>query len=174
MTAFEPCRAKLLADLCRPQGIAALETFLRPMVSAIVILFHRGHSRWEHNPGLLQRGEYVDVRRKPIRLIERADANKAQGIACSGVVAPEGDMALRTARYFLTLAAVRRRVHDFDFALQQAHSVSFDERIKRERRSGFSLTPAAMTTVNEHRLARHPITHAGTCAAAIQRKNIVR
>jgi len=123
---------------------------------------------------LLRRGEYVDVRRKPIRLVERADANKPQSIACSGVVAPKGDMAFRTASYFLTLAAVRRRVYDFDFSLQQAHSVSFDERIERERCSRFSLTPAAMTTVNEHRLARHPITHATAGAAAIQRKNIVR
>jgi hypothetical protein len=116
----------------------------------------------------------VDVRRKPIRLVKGADANKAQGIACSGVVAPEGDMAVRTASYFLTLAAVRRRVYDLDLSLQQAHSLSFDERIKRERRARFSLTPATMTTVNEHRLARHPITHAATGAAAIQRKNIVR
>jgi hypothetical protein len=78
------------------------------------------------------------------------------------------------ARYFLTLAAVRRGVYDFDLSLQQAHSVSFDERIERERRSCFALTPATMTTVNEHRLACHPITHAAAGAAAVQRKKIAR
>jgi len=103
-------RAKLFADFCRLQGTAALETFLRPVGSAFVILLHRRYIGWEHHPGLLRRGEYMNVRRKPIWLIERADTDKAHGVACSAV--EHRRWSSRAAARYLESLRVRQKVSE--------------------------------------------------------------
>jgi hypothetical protein len=59
----------------------------------------------------------MDVRRQTVRFIERADANEADSVAGSSIVAPNCDAAPRTARDLLALATVGRRVDDLDFSL---------------------------------------------------------
>jgi hypothetical protein len=61
----------------------------------------------------------------------------------------------------------------FDLALQQLHAISFDHGIERERASGFTLAPAAMTTVNEHWLRRHAVAHRATGATAFKGERCV-
>ena len=51
------------------------------MVGGLVVLGDRGHAGRKHDPGLLRRREDVDVRRQPVGLVERADADKAHGVA---------------------------------------------------------------------------------------------
>src|SRR6478735_10769206 len=106
--------------------------------------------RWQHYPRLLGRSENMDVRRQPVGLVESADAHEADRIAASAIVAPQRDAALRTTADALALAAVRRRIDDFDAALQQLHSIAFQQRIQRERGAGLALAPAAVTTMHEH------------------------
>src|SRR2546427_10271205 len=125
----------LSAARSRQQNVTALETFLRPMLRAVVVLFDGGDIRRENDPRLLRRREDVDVGRQAIGLIERAYANKAHRIACAGVIAPQSDMAGWAAGDLLSLAAVRRRVYQFRLALQQDDAIGFDQRIQREGRS---------------------------------------
>jgi hypothetical protein len=101
----------------------------------------------------------MDIGREAIGIIERADANEAQGISRSGVVAPQGDAAVRTARDFLPLSAIGRRIHHFGLALQQDYAIGFNQCIQREGRACFALTPTTMTAVDEHRFACHSVAH---------------
>src|SRR6266550_3361455 len=115
----------------------------------------------------------MNVGRQAIRVFEGADAHKANGIACSRVIAPQSDAALWTAGYLLALSTVRRGVHDLRDALQHSHAVSFDQGVERKRRAGFPLTPAAMTAVNKQRRSCHSITHRAAGATAFQRRIII-
>ena len=58
---------------CEQRG-AALETFLRPIFGAVVILRYGRRARRKDHPRLLRRGEDVNVGRQPIGLVERSDA----------------------------------------------------------------------------------------------------
>ena len=100
--------------------------------------------------------------------VERADTDKAHGVTCARIVAPDRDTTFRTTRDFLSLAAVRWRVDQFNVAMKERHSIALDHRVERERGSGFALAPAAMTAVDEHRARRHPIAHVAAGAAAVE------
>src|SRR4026209_1240542 len=98
----------------------------------------------EVRPSLLCRGEDVDVRRQTVRFIERTDANEANSVTASGVVAPNCDPAPRAAGDLLTLATIGRRIDDLNFSLEQLHAIGFNQGVQGKRCSGFSLAPAAM------------------------------
>jgi hypothetical protein len=49
--------------------------------------------------------------------------------------------------------------------VQKYDAIGLDHRVEGEGSAGFALTPAAMTAVDEHRSAGHPIAH-GTAGAA--------
>src|SRR6267378_181100 len=161
------------AARARQQIATALEAFLRPVLVALVVLLDRGHIRRKHDPELLRRSEDVDIGRQAIRLIERPNADEAHDIAPAAVVAPQGDTASRAAGDLLSLSAVRGSVHHLRLALQQDHAVGFNHGVQREGRPGFTLAPAAMTTVNEHRLAGHPVAHCTAGAVALQRERSI-
>ena len=91
----------------------------------------------------------MNIGRQPVRLIERSNADKANRIASSGVIAPDSNAATGTSRDYLALAAARRRIDKFDLTLQQLHTISFDHRVERKSASGFALAPTAMAAVNE-------------------------
>src|SRR5690242_21758445 len=110
----------------------------------------------------------MDVRRQAVRFVERANADEAHLIAGAGVVAPQGDPAMRTARDLLALAAVRRRVHDLGRPLEQNHAVSLDHRVECKSSPALTLTPAAMAAVHEYRLGCHSVAHGTTGAAAFE------
>jgi hypothetical protein len=60
----------------------------------------------------------MDVRRQTVRFIERTDANEADSVAGSSVVAPNCDATPRTAGDLLGLATVGRCVDDLNFSLE--------------------------------------------------------
>src|SRR5258708_283192 len=163
-----------LARLFRgKQDFAPRETRFRPQLRRLVKLGNRGRARRKHHPRLLRRGEDMNVRRQPIGLVERADADKFHSVAGARVMAPDRDVTLRAARDLLSLAAVRRRCDDFDVALEQRDAIAFDHRIERERGSGLALAPAEMTAMHEHRVRRHAVAHAAAGATAVVGTRIV-
>ncbi len=61
---------------------AARETFFGPELVTIVVLFE-GRGPWrKHHPRLFRRRVDMDIGGEAIRLIERADTNKAERITC--------------------------------------------------------------------------------------------
>lgn len=73
------------------------------------------------------------VRREAVRLLQRADADEAHGVAGSGVVAPHGDTAHGATGDLLPLAAVRGRDDDVRLAVEQLDAIGLDHRVERER-----------------------------------------
>src|SRR5205814_6172917 len=130
-------------------------------------LLDRRRARRQHDPGLLGHRVDVDVRRKAVRLFERADADEAHLVAGAAVVAPQCNAALRAAPYLLPDAALRWRVHQLRFAAEQLHAVGLDQRVQRESRARLALAPAAVTAMHEHRSAGEAIAHAAAGAAAV-------
>lgn len=112
----------------------------------------------------------MDVRRQTVRFIERTDANEANSVTASGVVAPNCDPAPRAAGDLLTLATIGRRVDDLNFSLEQLHPIGFNQGVQGKGGSGFSLTPAAMAAMDEQRLRRHAITHEAASAATVEER----
>ena len=167
LNAFE-----LLLLKTRQQCRATVETFLGPELGGLVILGHGGRTGREHDPRLLRCCENMDVGWGAVRVIERADSDEANGVAATGVVAPNGDIAPGAAGNPLTLAAVGRRVDDLDFPLQQLHAVGFDQRVEREGGSSLSLTPAAVATVNEEGSGCHAVAHEATCATTVAKCSV--
>ena len=115
----------------------------------------------------------MNIGRQPVRLIERSNADKAQRIASSSVIASDSNAATGTPRDDLAHAAARRRIDQFHLTLQQLHAISFDHGIERKRASGFTLAPAAMTAMNEQRLRRHAVAHRATGTSAFKGKRFV-
>ena len=112
----------------------------------------------------------MDVRRQTVRFIKRPDANEADSITGSGLVAPNCDPAPRAAGDLLTLATVGRRVDDLNFSLEQLHTISFNQCVQGKGCSGFSLAPAAMTAMDEQRPRRHAIAHETARATTVEER----
>ena len=72
----------------------------------------------------------MDVWPQTKGLVKRSNSDESKNVTGACVVAPNGDVALGTAGDLLALAAVGRRIHNFDFALQQGNSISFDHRVE--------------------------------------------
>lgn len=158
----------LLLRPCCQYG-SPVQAFLGPPFGCLVVLGHGRNVRWNDNPGLLRGSIDVDVGRKAIRFIKRTHTDETNHVACPTVVAPKRDVTFRAAGNLLALAAVRRCVDDFNFVLEQVHTISFDQRIEGERSSTFSLAPAAMATVDEQRICRHAIAHEPTSATSVKK-----
>ena len=128
---------------------APFQALGRPALGSPIIFGFGGNSGRERKPGLLRHGIDVDVGREIPGLIERSDTKEANGVSGSEIVAPDGDFAYRAPGDPLTLAAVGRSVDDGHVALQQLHSIRFDQGIEYKRATGLSLAPTAVTTMNE-------------------------
>src|SRR5271170_3261659 len=77
------------------QRSAPFQALGRPALGSPIVFCLGGGFGREHNPRLLRCGENVNVGR-PIRgFIKSANTNEANGVSCSAVVAPEGDLAYR-------------------------------------------------------------------------------
>src|ERR1700676_707729 len=140
----------------RQQHGTAFQALRRPARRNLVKLgFGRGIGRQLH-PRLLRYGIDMNVGRQTRGFIERANADKANGFAGAGIVAPYGDFAFWTPRYPLALAAVGPRVDGLDVARQQLHSIRFDHGVEGERGTRLSLAPAAVAAVSEKGFAGTP------------------
>ena len=83
---------------------ASFQAFFRPQLGSLVTLGHRRCARGQHDPRLLRGGEDVDVGWQAVGLVERADADEANGLSRARVVAPDGHPACRAASDALPLA----------------------------------------------------------------------
>src|SRR5205823_5470132 len=86
--------------------------------------------------------------------IERAHSHEAQGIARTGVVAPERDVAIWTAGDPLALAARARRHHEHRTALEEPHALGLDDGVERKGGAALALAPPAVTAVHDQRPGR--------------------
>jgi len=112
----------------------------------------------------------VDVRRQTVRFIERTDANEADSVTGSSVVAPNCDPAPRAAGDLLSLATIGGRVDDLNFSLEQLHAIGFNQRVQGKGCSGFALAPAAVAAMDEQRPRRHAIAHEAASAATVEER----
>jgi hypothetical protein len=128
---------------------ATFQALGRPALGSPIVFGDGGGLGRKRKPRLLRRGINVDVGRKILGFIERSDTQEANGLAGSGIVAPQGNFAYRAPGDPLTLAALGRRVDDGDVALQQLQSIRFDHGIECKRATGLSLAPTAVTAMNE-------------------------
>src|SRR3546814_3985981 len=92
------------------QRLASREASRWPVDIAVVVLGNRGRPREQDHPGLLRRGEDLDVRRQPLGLVQRADAHEIHPWAGAEVVAQHSDATGGQAPDLLSAAAARRRV----------------------------------------------------------------
>jgi hypothetical protein len=111
----------------------------------------------------------VDVGRQAVGFVERTDANEADSVAGSSVVAPNSNAATRTAGDLLALATVGRGVDDLNFSLEYLHTIGFNQRVQGKGCAGLPLAPTAMAAMDEQRPCRHAIAHETTSAAAVER-----
>ncbi len=144
----------------------SLEAVLGPKLVPIIVPFDRGNAWRQYDPRLLGTRKYMDIGRQAIRFVERADADKANGIASTGIMTPQGNAAVWTANNPLSLAAICWCVHRFRRALHEDDAGGFDQCVESEGCTRFTLTPAAMTTVHEHGQNHHPIAHRAAGATA--------
>jgi hypothetical protein len=140
----------------------------RPRFPKVVDLWYSRHTRRDHNPGLLCRGIDMDTRRELVRLIERADSDKADHLTCLVVVAPQCNPTLGAAGNFLAFATVGGRVNNLDVSLEQLYAIGLHECVKGEGGSGFSLAPATVTTVDNQWPCDTAITHEAAGTAAVE------
>src|ERR1700680_3168090 len=94
----------------RLQRGTPLQTLLGPHLSALVVLGRATHPRRQRQPGLLGRGEDMNVGRQRPGFVHRSDAHEAQRIAGAHIIAPHRDRTFRASRDALPLAAIGRRV----------------------------------------------------------------
>src|SRR5438874_2560916 len=80
---------------------------------------HRASARRDNHPWLLRYRKDMDVRRKSIGVVKRADANEADLVARAAVVAPKRNSTSWAANDLLSLAAVRRRIDHLRRAAQE-------------------------------------------------------
>ena len=115
----------------------------------------------------------MNIGRPPVRIIERSNADKAQRIASSSVIAPDSNAATGTSRDDLALAAARWRIDQFHLTLQQLDTISFDHGIERESAAGFALAPAAMAAMRKQWLCGHAVAHRATGASAFEGEDFI-
>ena len=144
------------------------EAFLRPVFIEIVVLRARRGVRWKNEPWLLRRCEDVDVRRKAIRLEKCSNPDKMNQIACTVVVAPQGDAAGRTTTDLLPSSTLGGRHHRLRRASQHDDTIGLDQGVDDKRGSGLTLTPSAVAAMHEQRFACQPVSNGPARAHAFE------
>jgi len=110
----------------------------------------------------------MDTRRELVRLVQRADSDKADHLTCLVVVAPQCHLTLGAAGNFLALATVGGRVNNLDVPLEQLDTVGLHECVKGKGGSGFSLASATVATVDNQWPCDTAITHEAAGTAAVE------
>src|SRR2546429_5883863 len=109
----------------------------------------------------------MDIRRTLGRVVHGADAHKTHGRARPRVVAPNRDLANRTARDALALAAGRRRHDDLRLGGDVLDPLGLIHRIERVRGACFALAPGAVAGMHDHRLAGQAIADMSARASTL-------
>jgi len=114
----------------------------------------------------------VDIGRKAIRIIERADAHEACPIGKSSVMTPECHVAHRAAGDALPLAARARGRDELHLTFEELDPVGLDDCIQRKCSTRFPLTPPAVTAMDDERRRTQAVAHATAGTAAIEEKRV--
>jgi len=109
----------------------------------------------------------VDIGRKAIRIIERADPHEACPSTEPCVVTPHCHVAHWAAGNALALAARARSRDELYLTGEQLDPFGLDDCIQRKGGTRFSLTPPAVTAMDDERRRTQAIAYptAGTAAA---------
>src|SRR5262245_66038305 len=110
----------------------------------------------------------MDVRRPAVGVVEGPDADEAYGGTGLGIIAPDADSARGASGARSPVAAQRWRHHHRRRTGEMGDAIGFVQGVERERRSGLTLTPAAVARMNDERRAVEPIAHATTRAATFR------
>ena len=110
----------------------------------------------------------MNVRRHVVRIIQRSHPQEVDRVFGGGVIAPQGDAAIRAARKFLSLSAGRWQGFGHRRAFGHLHPVRFDQGIDGKGRAGFPLAPSAMTAMHEEGARCGPVAHRPAGAAAVE------
>jgi len=86
-----------------------------------------------------------------VRLVKSSYTNKAYRVFRSAIIAPKSSFTRRATANFLSYATITGHINIFRATLDHLYLISFDKCIDCKRRTGFPLTPGAMTAVHEHR-----------------------
>ena len=169
------CCSNLKAFLFFPaQGRPPRDAFLRPNSFHLVIDTNGRRVQRQNHPWLFRRSENMNVRRHGVRIIQRSHPNKANGLRRHDVMTPQSNVAMGATNDFLPFAAVARRIDDNWFALKNLKAVFFDQRVDHKGRSRFTLAPATVATMNEHRPRQKAIAHMTASAASIKKQRRCR
>ena len=103
----------------------------------------------QDHPRLFVLGKNMELRRKRVRIIQRARADEADFVAGDSIGAPEGDLARRTTGNRLAHAAGAWDGDHFRFAGEKLYAIGFDHRVHHTRGAGLALAPPAVTAVGE-------------------------
>ncbi len=106
----------------------------------------------------------MNIRRQPIRFVERPNPHEADRIARTRIVAPERHPAHSAANDLLAFATVARRVDTLNLACQMLQATRLNHRVQSKRGSGLPLAPSAVTAVNEQGNSAHAITNRAASA----------
>jgi hypothetical protein len=157
----------------RQNGGTPRQAVDRPVLLPIVVFGNRWLAWWNDDPRLLACCEYVDVRWKTIRIVERPYADESDYRAGPGIVAPDSDPAPRTPSDLLPAPAVGWSVDDLRFARQVQNAVRLDHRIQCERCSALALAPTTMATMHEQRSRCHAIPDQLAVTSTIHWKRVL-
>src|ERR1041385_2054020 len=136
----EADRRKRKSARLTEDGFAAGEAFRRPQLRRVVIRFEhfrrlagggaRAVTRQFH-PRLFRARVDVHVGRQRTRLVERADAHKANLLA-PAIVAPQRGAAIGAAMDDVRPAGVGRLREAARVAFQKLHAIALDQRVEHE------------------------------------------
>src|SRR6185437_14372163 len=105
----------------------ALETVGGPDPAAVVIGLDRARSLRQANPRQLRARIDVDVGLDVPRRIQRADADEAQDVPGAAVIAPQRNLALRTAPDLLPASALGWSHDRLGRAFESLDLAAFDQ-----------------------------------------------
>src|SRR5690606_38267743 len=109
------------------------------------------------------------VRGQHIRAVECTYSDEPDDRPCAEVVAPDGDLADRAAGNLLACTTLGRCIDDLRLDAEALDPIGFNHGIQDERRTGFTLTPATVTAVNNQGCRLHTVANGATGAAAFSR-----
>src|SRR5690348_7241657 len=108
----------------------------------------------------------MDVRRALFRIIHRADTNKAHRGAGLRIITPDRNLADRTARDALALAARGRRQNHLRLRREVLDAIGLVDCVQRMRGTGLALAPGAVAGVDDERPAVQAIANIAAGATA--------
>src|SRR5439155_6494074 len=111
----------------------------------------------------------VDVGRKRTRIVQSADADEADLVDRTAIVAPQRHPAGRTAPDLLPFSTFAWSEYRLRLALRRHDPTAFVQSVDDKCAAGFRLTAGAVAAMHEHRVTLDAVANLAACAAAFVR-----